>query len=506
MGLSRNALDTRLPLTLVAGWLLVVLVGESCTRTSPAQAGPNWQNLDLRHDGLFGVSTEKAYEQLLKDKTATTVVVAVIDSGIDTTQQELKPVLWTNPTDGSHGRNYIGPETGKEDFIPMLAITAREAAGTGGTGYGIILNDYNLHVKRLQTFIMQLKESRRILEQILRNIGKENPSFEDLELYHPRSDSEANVIGLVVDRMPLYPDFGRLRFSEVDHLLDLGEYHLKHGLNRAIASASDTLDENSKPDGIDAEIGTDPLGLVADPNVAPFHGTYVAGIIAAVRHNGIGVDGISDHARIMMLKLSNNIREMRNEDLAPAIRYAVDHGARIINMSFGKRFSFHRAAVDAAVKYAMDKDVLIVHSAGNDGMNTDSNDFFPMAKYLDGGVAPAWLTVGASGYRDDTTLPATFSNHGRYSVDVYAPGVQITSTVPHSGVRTWDGTSQAAPVVTGIAALIRSYYPELTAVEVKDIIMRSVVKRKVLADKCVSGGLVNAYNALKLAAELARGR
>ncbi len=338
MGLPHKVLHTSPILAVVAGWLLVVVPGDSCSRTSPPQAGPNWQNLDLRNDGVFGVSTEKAYEQLLKDKTATTVVVAVIDSGIDTAQPDLKPVLWTDPTDGSHGRNYIGPETGKEDFIPMLATTpiggipGKLAGTTEATSYGTILDDYTLHVTRLQTFITRLKESQTILRQIVRNIGKENPSIEDLRQYHPQNDSEANVIGLVMDRMPLYPDFKRLQFSEVDHLLDLGEYHLRHALNRARASAADTLEDtladalaaNSKRGGIDAGIGTDPLGLVAEPIVAPFHGTYVAGIIAAVRHNGVGIDGISDHTRILTLKLYDNIREMRNDDLAAAIRYAAE--------------------------------------------------------------------------------------------------------------------------------------------------------------------------------------
>jgi len=459
-----------------------------------AQAKPNWQNLDLQKDGVFGTSTEKAYEELLKDKTAAEVVVAVIDSGIDTTQLDLKPVLWTDPKDRSHGRNYIGPETGKEDFIPMLAM------GNGRRDYKVIQDDYHLHVTRLQIFINQLKESQKVLNQITKNIGKEKPSFRDLKQYHPRNDAEENVLGLVLGRMPLYPNFEKLRLAEVDHLIDLGTFHLTHGLNDTIATAADTTAVTRYLNGVDADIATDPLGLVMDPNVAPAHGTFVSAIIAAVRNNDVGIDGVSNHTRILMLKLSNNIREMRNADLALAIRYATDHGARIINMSFGKRFSFRREAVDEAVKYAMAKDVLIVHSAGNDGMNTDSNDFYPTGKYRDGGMAPAWLTVGASGYRDDSALPAIFSNYGRNSVDVYAPGVEITSIVPHAGLKIWDGTSEAAPVVTGIAALIRSYYPQLSAVRVKEIILQSVIKRKALEGKCASGGVVNTYNALRLAA------
>jgi subtilisin family serine protease len=260
--------------------------------------------------------------------------------------------------------------------------------------------------------------------------------------------------------------------------------------------------------GVNADVSNDAMGLTPDPSGSA-HGTMMSGIIAAARNNGKGINGIDDHARIMMLKLFGNIREMRNDDLAPAIRYAVDHGARVISMSFGKTFSWRREIVDSAVRYAMSRGVLIVHAAGNNGMDLDagSNSFFPSPVYLDGGlggvggVAPAWITVGASGYQDDSTLAAPFSNYGHRSVDVFAPGVQITSTLPHSGLASWDGTSEATPVVAGLAALIWSFYPGLTAVQVKEIIMRTVVKREALKNRCVSGGVVNAYNALRLAAD-----
>jgi len=488
---------------------LVAIITSSCSQSSSsgrkpdeadtlrarmAQAGPNWQNLDLQSDGVFGISTEKAYDRLLKNKKAATVIVAVIDSGIDTAQEDLGSVLWTDPVDGSHGRNYILKETGKEDFIPMLANKMN------ASGYGKIPEDYNFHVRRLEIFMSQLKESKKILEWIVKNIGKKNPSAEDLRLYQCRNEEEKRVLDLVLERLPWYPDFARLRFYEVDHLLDLGQYHLDHGLNMKM-TAQDTV-QSAHTGGVDADISYDALGLVPDPNVAPEHGTHMAGIIAAVRNNGIGINGIADHARIMMLKLSNNIREMRNEDLAPAIRFAVDHGAQVISMSFGKAFSLHRDAVDKAVEYAMSRNVLLVHSAGNDGMDldVDSNSFFPSAKYLDGRVAPAWITVGASGYQDDSTLAASFSNYGHRTVDVFAPGVQISSTIPHSRYVSWDGTSEAAPVVAGLAALIRSYYPQLSAIQVKEIIMETVVKREALKNKCISGGVVNAYQALKLAA------
>ncbi len=207
---------------------------------------------------------------------------------------------------------------------------------------------------------------------------------------------------------------------------------------------------------------------------------------------------------------------VEDETLAKAIRYAADNGAKVINLSFGKPYTWNKEAVDAAVRYAMHKDVLIVHAAGNNGENLDVTDHFPNPVYKDGkGKAEAWIEVGASRPYDDTNTIAAFSNYGKLTVDVFAPGTGIYSTIPYSKYDTYNGTSMAAPVVSGIAALIRGYYPKLTAAQVKDIIMKSVVKinHKVysmgsydiprlipFSETCVSGGVVNAYNALKLAA------
>jgi subtilisin family serine protease len=389
-------------------------------------------------------------------------------------------------------------ETGKEDFIPELENEKDSMK------YRRILTDYNLHLTRLQTFMDQLASSKRILGQIIKNIGSQSPSLKDFENYHPRNEAESSIIRVVLIRLPLYTDFDHFQFFELDNLLSLGEYHLKHGLSRAKESEINTDLDAHITDQFNNDVTNDPLGLVADPNFSPEHGTHMSGIIAAVRNNDKGINGVADHVRIMMLKLDNNIREMRNDNLAKAIRFAVDHGARIVSMSFGKIFSWHRETVDKAVQYAMSKDVLLVHSAGNDGMDLDAegNSFFPSPNYLEGGVAPCWITVGASGYRDDSTLAASFSNYGYKTVDVFAPGEQITSTISHGGYGTWDGTSVATPMVAGIAALIMEYHPGLTAIQVKGIILKSVVKRPSLKDKCLSGGVVNAYNALKLAAGL----
>ncbi len=237
------------------------------------------------------------------------------------------------------------------------------------------------------------------------------------------------------------------------------------------------------------------MGLVFNPNLTAFHGTHVAGIIGADRNNREGMNGIADNVKIMTLKIVGNVRELREKNLAAAIRFAVDNGARIINMSFGKPYTLYKKLVDDAVSYALKKDVLLILAAGNNAENLDEVPHYP-----DPVNKANWMVVGASSLKDDESLKASFSNYGQKSVDIFAPGVNIYSTVPGSKYQSWDGTSMAAPVVSGIAALIREYYPAFTAAQVKEIIMQSVVKRDILKDKCVTGGVVNAYNALRLAA------
>jgi subtilisin family serine protease len=517
--------------------LLLIVDLYSCKPHNNPHPSANWQNKDLYSDGIFGISADKAYEQLLANRPAKTVLVAVIDSGIDTTQADLQGAIWTDPADGSHGRNYLVQETGKEDFILMLAKFKTSP------GYNRTLADYHVHVQRLIAYITELKESKVILDLMLRHMGKREPTLADFKAYQPLNESERRIADMVIARFGQYPDFSTLQYQEVDHPLALSIYHAEHGLswdsmgaeadpntgvnaypNTGVNADADT-GVNPSPPGFNTDISADPPGLTADPNDNPAHGTYMSGIIAAARNNtarnnaarnnptgnnaarnnptsDTNVQGISDHAQIMMIKVFNNIREARDTYIAAAIHYAADHGARIISMSIGKTFSLHKDLVDQAVKYAMSKDVLIIHSAGNNGMNleTDSNAVFPSPKYLDGGVAPAWITVGASGYSDDSTLIPPFSNYGRTQVDVFAPGVQITSITPHGGLATWDGTSQATAVVAGLATLVRSYYPQLTAMQVKEVIMNSVVKRDILSNKCLSGGVVNAFRALQLAA------
>lgn len=414
----------------------------------------NWHTLDLKNDSVLGISLEKAYKELLKGKKSKTVIVAVIDSGIDTLHEDLKSVLWTDSRCGFHGWNYIGPETGKEDITYLIN---KKKYFYDSLSYSIVPEQYR---KEYQSY-------RKVAPILSSKIAAMKNFIRQLEEY----DSD-----------------------EAKGLIKLAEFHLNHGLNI----------NNSEPDTAhgNSDISPDNIGPLPSPNLAPYHGTHVAGIIAASRNNGIGINGIADNVQLMTLKVNGNIRELRDVSLAKAIGFAVEKGAKVINISMGKPYTWNKGAVDLAVKSAMQKGVLIVHAAGNDGEDLDMVDHYPSPVYLNNnGKALAWLEVGASGPIDDKSLISSFSNYGKNSVDVFAPGVKINSTIPGSKYDSWSGTSMAAPVVAGLAALIWEYYPDLSSVQVKEIIMKSVLKRDILKDKCVSGGVVNAYNALKLAAE-----
>ena len=245
------------------------------------------------------------------------------------------------------------------------------------------------------------------------------------------------------------------------------------------------------------------------------HGTHVAGIVGAVRSNGLGMDGVATGVRIMPIRAVPNGDE-RDKDVANAIRYAADNGAHVINMSFGKGYSPEKEVVDAAVRYADSLGVLMIHAAGNDGENVDSTANFPTRTYLNGGQAQRWIEVGASSWEGGDQLAASFSNYGAASVDVFAPGVSIYSTIPDDQYERIDGTSMAAPMVTGLAALLMAYHPDLTALQVRDLILETATpyaERSVTVPQgqrsvpfgslSRTGAIVNAEAALQRAAEVA---
>ncbi|HVU94706.1 MAG TPA: S8 family serine peptidase [Puia sp.] len=487
--------------------------------------------MDLRSDGVFGISTERAYNELLKGKVPDTVIVAVIDTGIDTLHEDLRNVLWRNPRpkkgdDGTYGWDYIGSAKGNLHY-DNLELTRQvrqqmlQYEGRDSTAFtGQQLAAWRQYQEEKRELNRQLTEARqrlenirwfeKVLDSVVKKIGKDTPTLKDLQDFKPQGQGEAyvtNVVRGVIAGGRGYPDFRNNDFAPaMEHFINLVEHHLNWGYDpRALWVGDDYFNSDQRDYG-NAD--------VQGPDAS--HGTHVAGIIAADRTNRIGVSGVADCIRLLTVRAVPDGDE-RDKDVANAIRYAADHGAKVINMSFGKRYSQDKEAVDRAVAYAMQKDVVIVQAAGNDNADLDSVALFPNRRYADGGEAGAWIVVGASGPNDDSTLKASFSNYGKTAVDVFAPGVQICSTIPGSRYAYYDGANTASPVVAGLAALIREYYPALNANQVKDVILRSVVKvdhpillfkggcatHVPFSELCRSGGIVNACNALEQAAAMA---
>lgn len=499
----------------------------------------NWFNLDYKKDGVMGISTERAYE-LLNGRKAKPVIVAVLDGGVDVKHEDLKDVLWTNPKeipgngkdddgngyiDDIHGWNFIGNAKGENvnqdnlevtrliriyepkylSVLPSTPLSEKERREF--VAYQKMITDYTKKMDEAASGKMTYSRIKMEMDALVKKIGKEPKDIKqaDLDNAQDLSSVQKNILRNAKSEiekngfLSIYDDLqeGAKYFS------DQVDYHLNKEFDPRPLVGDNYEDPNDRNYG-----NPDVKGPDAD------HGTHVAGIIGAKRDNKLGINGVSDKVQIMAVRLVPNGDE-RDKDVANGIRYAVDNGAKVINMSFGKGYAYNKKAVDEAVKYAESKDVLLVHAAGNDASDNDVVKNFPMKYFTDSvdaviGEAKNWITVGATGWNLDSDLLAEFSNYGYRSVDVFAPGVKIYSTMPENKYKDQQGTSMAAPVVAGLAGLIRAYYPSLTAEQVKQVIMKSVTKvdqkvkvkgesgskRVYLDEISVSGGIVNAYQAI----------
>jgi subtilisin family serine protease len=503
----------------------------------------DWFLLDPEQDSLQGVSAERTYETLLKGQPSKTVLVAVIDSGIDIEHEDLKSVIWVNEkeianngidddkngyVDDVHGWNFIGGKNGNvnadtyeltREYMRLSkkydgadSVKNRKKAKTEYASYLKLKDKYQkLKVKNEQQYqfysgmYKYTKASIDTLKRYFKTDTLVPDDVKNLTTDRPSLLFAKSVVGRVYktvgDDAPLDE-----YLSQVKEGVDYFEVIVKYGYNTEFDSRQIVGDNYSnlfeKGYGNNDVKGPDPL-----------HGTHVAGIIAADRKNKLGIKGIADNVKIMVVRAVPNGDE-RDKDVANAIVYAVDNGAKIINMSFGKSFSPEKEMVDRAVKYAEQKGVLLIHAAGNEGDDIDMEKNFPTKKYLNGKEAKNWIEVGASSWGSDENFVGSFSNYGKKGVSFFAPGVQIYSTTPGNTYKNEDGTSMASPSTAGVAALLMSYFPNLTAIEVKDILEKSTRKFDNLkvqkpgskelvsfGDLSSSGGLVNAYEAVKMAME-----
>jgi len=518
-----------------------------CTLCVSAQNNSlkGWHLGDVKSSGYYGISLDEAY-LFLKEKhlKSSPVIVAILDDGIDTSHEDLQRSLWINTNeiagngkdddgngyiDDVHGWNFLGNPDGR-NVTSNSSEWIRVYWRYKGRYEGVAVDTLQLNRQQKYEYAMWQKARSGVVgkgmkEDELNNLrmylanavfcdsllkqyfpGKEFTA-KQLVAYQPKGKLEKDVKSFFLE---VFKQFNTAGISNNFVIDELGKYVLGE-VRRASGDKYPPEDNRREITGDDEKTAINSIYGNSDvSNGELMHGSHLAGIVGADRTNDTGIEGVADNVQIMMVRTSAEGDEY-DKDIAAGIRYAVDNGAKIINMSFGKSLSPDKKMIDDAVKYALSKDVLLVQAAGNSKRNIDAFDNFPNPKYLlADSLAPNWITVGAS---DTLGRAAEFSNYGSKLVNLFAPGVAIYSTVPGGNkYMSWEGTSMAAPVVTGIAALIRSYFPSLSASDVKKILEQSAsiptaatptpgTNEKVSFNKlCTSGGIVNAANAVKLAA------
>jgi subtilisin family serine protease len=519
-------------------------LAQTTPQAPPADPPKAWHTMDLQADGFFGISLNQAY-QFVQGKKSKTVLVATIDSGCDTSQKDLQGVLWVNPkeipangkdddkdgyVDDIHGWNFLGGPNGKCDYNETteevrqyaklkdkyLALTAAPAGDEKGYAYWLkvkavhdsTVNKSTRELAELQPEMNILIITNGFIKKALNlNAGD---TFTSADLSKIKSTNDTLSKSVYVWNLVFGQEGGNATNAKI--IKELGDYIAKinNDVNPELNSRKEIVGDD--PDVRDGKPYGNNILKYSDAS----HGTGVAGLIGAKRGNGYGIDGVADNVRLMIIKAVPDGDEY-DKDIANAIHYAVDRGAKIINMSFGKKLSPHKAWVDEAFKYAAKNNVLLVMASGNDNLNVDSVPEYPNDTFADGSATDAdnVISVDASAWKQDTTLAASFTNYGKKNTDIFAPGVKVTSIDADAEFNTADGTSFASPITAGIAALILEYYPKLSAAQLKQAIMASatpltgvMVNKPGTSQKVdfstlsKSGGVVNAYKALVFASKL----
>jgi len=513
-----------------------------------AQAPQGWHMLSPE-EGYPGVSATALYERLGENAQGETVVVAVLDSGVDYEHEDLASVMWVNEdeipdngidddrngyVDDIHGWNFLGNSDGsnvEHDNLEVTRIYRRLSKKYADADPEELSKKEKEEYKLFQETKKTVEDKRSSLQQnaqmfsglqeatqqLKELIGKDTITAEDLdelETDDPRLMRVAQVLGAQMSQGMNFEQFQDEINQAADYYNGQYEYYYNVDFDPRNIVNDDYSDKEERIYG-----NNDVRGPDAD------HGTHVAGIIAAERGNDIGIDGVAANVRIMSVRCVPDGDE-RDKDVANAIRYAVDNGASIINMSFGKGYSPYKKVVDDAVKYAKKNDVLLIHAAGNDGAENDNTNNYPNDKYEKRGFfglgakkAKNWMEVGALNYETGESLPAPFSNYSVENVDVFAPGNAIYSTVVGDKYDSYPGTSMAAPMVAGIAAVLRSYFPDMKAEEVKEILMTSTIKKGdqevekpgtgdlvPFSSLSVTGGMINLERAVEEALRRSNGK
>ncbi len=522
-------------------------------RLNPNQPPRNWPYLDPQQDSIAGISLYQAYD-LLKGRPSVPVVVGIMDSGVDLTHEDLHDVIWVNNkeiadnqtdddkngyTDDVNGWNFMGAKDGTtyesdQPEATQIYILFREKYDKANPEKlsPVEKRQYNTYQLAKKQFLQRYKAIQprqlafadtaqfwNVANQIRSKLPDTTTNPTAIRHIDFGTDSVANAVRTILADayIPQYGSFRNYlvlvrknwpRFRQImGNEADIA-YNLTFNPRQAVGD--DPADPNERYYG-------SPRMLIGQSQELALHGSHVAGIIGAKRNNGRGIDGVADHVQIMPVSVVPSGGDERDKDVANGIRYAVENGAKVINMSFGKRLSPYKEQVDAAIQFAEDHDVLIVHAAGNNGENYDSIPAYPTARYENGQIAKNVLVVGNSTWRLNEDLPSRSSNYGIQTVDLFAPGTAILSTLPRNQYASLSGTSMASPMTAGVAALLRSYFPKLTAIQVKEILIKSSyrpnfivrkpgrsIQKMPFSELSRAGGILNARNAVKMAMEMTK--
>lgn len=479
-----------------------------------------WSHLDLVKDTVPGMSVDKAYAELLKGKKGTKVIVGIVDSGVDINHEDLKAVIWTNPkeiagnkidddkngyVDDMHGWNFLGDAVHEQ-----LEMTRIVKKGPNTPEYAKAKAKLDEEIQGLQGNKQQLDMILNADKAIKTYLKKDNFTLEEVKKIETTDQSllQAKMMFSQILTGTPKAEFDKQIEEFKDYVYGQLNYNLNVDFDGRKIVGDNPNDIKDTKYGNNNVVGPEPKEAK--------HGTHVAGIVAQVRGNKKGGDGVASTVAIMAVRAVPNGDEY-DKDIALGIRYAVDNGAKVINGSFGKYFSQNREWVIDAIKYAESKDVLLVIAAGNESFDLDTQNKYPNDNYDNSPeFAKNVLIIGALSPEYGSKMVAGFSNYGKNNIDIFAPGDKIYATTPLNTYEYLQGTSMASPNVAGVAALIRSYYPSLTAVQVKQIIMESGTSltnsvsvgedkhKSSFADVSKSGKIVNAYNALLLAEKMAK--
>lgn len=495
-------------------------VGKFGYRSSPI--GSDWYNnspadIDPRNQKpVEGSSVDNVYKKI-PEVLMEEVIVAVIDSGMDIKHVDLKDNIWVNKkeipgncidddkngyVDDIHGWNYVLGKDGKSIDGETLEVTRelyrlKKAGETASDYYKQVKKAFSEGLMGRKERLAGYKAEMTVIDTAITLFNDDLGTY-TLDEVKALATTTSVEAAAKKDLVALYEkrnarthlkDVAALRAyvkGGMDYYQSAVDYHY----NLELAKNPQRGDD---PDFF-GDFKTNPDKLYGNNDVTPVngdetHATHVAGIIGAVRGNAIGIRGVATKVKIMALRAVPNGDES-DKDVYHAVRYAVDNGAKIINMSFGKGFARNADKVIEAFAYAASKGVIIVHSAGNSSDNNDVAVSYPERKLADknSDLYAHWLEIGASGPVAGPDLRAYFSSFGQNSVDIFSPGYKVKSTINDNKYAYYSGTSMASPVVSGILALMMSYDPAMAASLLKTKLMETARQYKDVTSEVVIDG------------------